>query len=76
MRKDTEMDAMGCIGIIIEKDGEFLVGMGMHQLRWSNSPYDAWITRKREQAEKVAEKVNGRKMIFNPITGRREFERV
>ena len=58
-------------GIIIEKDGEFLVGTILYStdLRWSRSPYDAWITRKRDHAAKVARKVAGRQMLFNPVAG-------
>ena len=65
------MDARVCTGIIIERDGEYLVGavVGLNQLRWSTSPYDAWITRKRGSAEKVSERVRGRQMLFNPIVG-------
>lgn len=65
------MDIRQHTGIIIEKDGEFLVGaiVGLGLLRWSTSPFDAWITRKRGQAEMVAKKVNGKQMLFNPIAG-------
>ena len=67
------MDARVCTGIIIERDGEYLVGaiIGLNQLRWSKSPYDAWITRERALAAMVAKKVNGRKVLFNPIVGQK-----
>lgn len=55
--------------IIIRKDGEFLVGTILFStdLRWSTSPYDAWMTRKREDAERVAGAVGGEMVLFNPI---------
>ena len=58
-------------GIIIQKDGEYLVAkiIGTNELRWSLSPWDAWITREREAALKVAEKVGGKQMLFNPVAG-------
>jgi len=58
-------------GIIIERNNEYLVcvDVATGRLRWSNSPYDAWITRRRESAFKVASKVNGTRFLFNPIAG-------
>ena len=55
--------------IIIRKDGEYLVGTILYStdLRWSGSPYDAWRTRKREDAERVAGKVGGEMVLFNQI---------
>lgn len=55
--------------IIIRKDGAFLVGTILFStdLRWSTSPYDAWMTRKREDAERVAGAVGGEMVLFNPI---------
>ena len=35
-------------------------------LRWSWSPYDAWITRSWEKARMVARKVGGKIVMFNP----------
>lgn len=65
------MDARCYTGIIIEKNGEFLVGTVLFskELRWSNSPYDAWITRQRDKALLVADKVEGRRLLFNPVVG-------
>ena len=65
------MDVRCYTGIIIEKNGEFLVGTVLFskELRWSNSPYDAWITRKRDKALLVADKVEGRRLLFNPVVG-------
>ena len=55
--------------IIIRKDGEYLVGTILYStdLRWSWSPYDAWRTRRKEDAERVAGKVGGEMVLFNPI---------
>ena len=55
--------------IIIQKEGEYLVGRILYStdLRWSWSPYDAWRTRRKEDAERVAGKVGGEMVLFNPI---------
>lgn len=55
--------------IIIRKDGEFLVGTILFStdLRWSTSPYDAWSTRRKEDAERVAGAVGGEMVLFNPV---------
>ena len=55
--------------LIIEKDGEYLAGIGGIFQRWSLSPYDAWKTRKRDKAFLVAWKVKGNIMLFNPVVG-------
>ena len=59
--------------IIIRKDGEYLVGTILYStdLRWSTSPYDAWRTRRREDARRVARAVGGVMVLFNPIIGQR-----
>lgn len=56
-------------GIIIRKDGEFLVGtiLKSTDLRWSSSPFDAWSTRNLGFAEMVAAMVGGELVLFNPI---------
>lgn len=53
--------------LIIERDGEFFVGASELGLRWSVSPYDAWSTRDKMTAYKVAWKVRGRLFLFNPV---------
>jgi hypothetical protein len=65
------MDIRTKTGIIIEKGGEYLVGTILFStdLRWSASPWDAWITRRKDQALMVAEKVGGRRVLFNPVAG-------
>ena len=57
--------------IIIRKNGEYLVGriLGSKDLRWSNYAYEAYRTRNKEKAEKIARKVGGITMLFNPVTG-------
>lgn len=58
---------------VIRKDGEYLVGTILYStdLRWSASPYDAWGTRSRVKAERVASVTGGELWLFNPITGRK-----
>ena len=57
--------------IIIRRNGEYLVGsiLDSQDLRWSNSRYDAWRTRNRELAEKVARRTGGIMVLFNPVVG-------
>ena len=59
--------------IIIRKDGEYLVGTILYStdLRWSGSPYDAWRTWRKEDAERVAGKVGGEMVLFNQIVNQR-----
>ena len=67
------MDIRRATCIIIRKDGEYLVGAILYStdLRWSWSPYDAWRTRRKEDAERVARKVGGELVLFNPIVNQR-----
>ena len=55
--------------LIIQREGEYLVGRicFSNDLRWSRSPYDAWSTRRKEDAERVAGMVGGKLMLFNPV---------
>ena len=63
------MDIRRATCIIIRKDGEYLVGTILYStdLRWSWSAYDAWRTRRKEDAERVAGKIGGEMVLFNPI---------
>lgn len=63
------MDIREATVLIIRKGNEFLVGTICFStdLRWSISPWDAWATRERRQAETVAGKVGGTVMLFNPV---------
>ena len=57
--------------LIVQKDGEYLVGWNCFYRRfnWSQSKYDAWRTRDRKIAEAVARKCGGSMMLFNPVVG-------
>lgn len=65
------MDIRTRTGLIIRKDGMYLVGYVLYtdELRWSCSPWDAWRTRIRAKARSVQEKVGGELMLFNPVAG-------
>ena len=58
--------------LIIRKNGEYLVGRILYSadLRWSVSRSDAWRTRDREKARRIARVTGGTVMLFNPIIGR------
>ena len=60
--------------IIIRKNREYLVGYNLWSdgLRWSNSQYEAWKTRNRKQAERVARATGGVMVLFNPIVNQRK----
>ena len=68
--KTDELRKQTCI--IIQKDGEYLVGTVLYSLdlRWSYSAFDAWRTRDREAARRIAEIVDGEMILFNPIIGK------
>ena len=57
--------------LIIRKWPEYLVGTIVYStdLRWSISPWDAWRTRNRNDAERVARATGGEVWLFNPIAG-------
>ena len=59
--------------IVIRKNGEYLVGyiVFTDELRWSDSAYDAWKTRDREKAARVARKTGGIMVLFNPIVNQK-----
>ena len=57
---------------IIEKNGEYLVGVPYTDtlmIRFSVSKYDAAQFHRRRTARKVASRVGGHVMIFDPLTG-------
>ena len=58
-------------GLIIRKDGMFLVGTVIYsrELKWSISPWDAWRTRIRARVKSVQQKIGGEIMLFNPVAG-------
>ena len=57
--------------LIIRRGSEYLVGTILYStdLRWSRSPWDAWRTRDREQAERIAKVTGGDLWLFNPVAG-------
>ena len=60
-------------GLIVRKDGEYLIGRNIFsdQLRWGSSLWDAWRTRDMGAARRVAAKVGGQVVLFNPVNGQR-----
>ena len=60
--------------LVIQRGGEYLVGKIVYsnELRWSVSIYDAWRTRSRESARKLADYTGGDLVLFNPIVGQRK----
>ena len=65
------MDIREYTRIIIRKNSKFLVGYVLYsdQLRWSDSPHDAWWTRNKEDAQDMARVSDGVMMLFNPVVG-------
>ena len=65
------MDIRSETCLIIKRGSRFMVGkiLGGPELRWSDSPWAAWRTRDREQAEKVARVIGGDLWLFNPVAG-------
>lgn len=64
--------------VIIKRGAQFLVGtiVFSDELRWSDSPYDAWWTRDMRDALKMAKKTGGDLWLFNPVAGQlREVRR-
>ena len=57
---------------IIQKGNEFLVAIAYTDTklpRYSMSPWDAAPIERKEDAERVAEKVGGDVKVFNPVSG-------
>ena len=65
----TDIRRFTCL--VIKRGPEYLVGriMGTSEYRWSLSPWDAWCTRNREDAEAEARRVGGDIWLFNPVAG-------
>ena len=65
------MNVRRCTVLIVKRGSQFLVGRIPYstELRWSTSQYDAWKTREREAAQKVARIVGGDLWLFNPVVG-------
>ena len=60
--------------IIIRKNTEYLVGyiVFTDEQRWSGSPYDAWKTRDKAEAQEIARMVGGVMVLFNPIVNQKK----
>ena len=54
--------------VIIRRGNEYLVARVIYsrELLWSSSPWDAWRTRDKEAARRVAG-FGGKMMLFNPV---------
>ena len=56
--------------LIVKRGAEYLVGFDLLGImKWSTSPYEAWSTRNRQDAEDVARKVGGDLWLFNNVIG-------
>ena len=57
--------------LIVRRGTDFLVGRIPYSMeyRWSRSPYDAWGTREKDKAQKVAKLLGGDLWLFNPVVG-------
>ena len=57
--------------LIVRRGAEYLVGRIPYstEFRWSRSPWDAWGTRDRGSAQKVARMLGGDLWLFNPVVG-------
>ena len=60
--------------IIILKDGYYLQGRKWlsSELLWTVNAYDAWRTRRKDDAERVAGAVGGEMVLFNPIVNQKK----
>lgn len=58
--------------LIIRRNGEYLVGRQIYHgpLVWSVSAWDAYRTRDRGTARRIARATGGTVMLFNPIVGK------
>lgn len=68
-KKHDELRRQTCI--IIRKHGEYLMGASIwtSEPRWCASMYDAWRTRNKEAAKRMARPTGGVMVLFNPIVG-------
>ena len=57
--------------LIIRNGNDYLIGRSSltGQLRWSDSPWDAWWTRTRAKARSISDKTGYEIYLFNPIAG-------
>ena len=66
----TDIRTKTCL--VIEKNGEYLSGYGtfMGTVTWDRHLSNAWTTRDKDEALRVAEKYGGSLVLFNPIIWR------
>lgn len=58
--------------VVCQRGSEFLVGVDpFGNIKWSTYIYDAWRTRKIEEAKLVAKITNSKMVLFNSATGER-----
>lgn len=57
--------------MVIRRGEDFLVGRILYstEYRWSGSPWEAWKTRKKGEAERIARRTGGEIWLFNPVAG-------
>lgn len=63
------MDIRMYTNLIVKKGRLFLQANGFYGLQWTPSQYDAWMTRNRGDAERVAELLGGELWLFNTASG-------
>ena len=66
------MDVKNYGGWIVRSEGEYLIAVAYSDTRlcrWSNSPFNAAFFTRMDDAVRVAQKVGGEVLRFNPITG-------
>ena len=65
------MDIRAATRVIVRRGPDYLVGTILYSrdLRWSSSQWDAWMTRRKDVAGRVARKVGGELVLFNPVSG-------
>ena len=67
------MDKSYYAGFVIRNGNDFLVAVPYTDtllIRWSNSPYDGALIHRRSIAKRIAERVGGEVVSFNPIDGK------
>ena len=65
------MDIRKMTYLIIEKEGRYLQCVDFtHTVLWCDSPWSAWRTRSREEADRVGDLLGGEPVLFNPVVGR------
>ena len=57
--------------LVVRRGQEYLVSriLDSTEYRWSTSAWDAWGTRRRAKAERMARRTGGELWLFNPVAG-------